>query len=155
MRIHAYFDGACEPRNPGGNMGIGAIAFNADDGDGEIIFEHAQFVPAKQSNSNNVAEYLAFIRLLEWMIEQGYHNNHEHQIEIFGDSMLVVEQMNGNWRMKGGRYFQYAQQAKMMWFQFNKKPTLKWIPREQNNHADHLSKREMAKNNVEFKIQPR
>ena len=58
--IKGYFDGACEPINPYGNMGIGAILLK----DNETIFSHSEFVPASKSNSNNVAEYMALEKIL-------------------------------------------------------------------------------------------
>jgi ribonuclease HI len=142
-----YFDGACEPRNPGGNMGIGAVVTVNDE---EVLFEHSVYVPAKPSNSNNVAEYSGFIAILKWLKENG---KQESYIHIKGDSKLVIEQMKGNWRMKAGRYMAYAHEAKSLLKEF-KNITLQWIPREQNGIADELSKKPMKENNCEFRIQP-
>lgn len=84
-----YFDGACEPRNPGGNMGIGACIRC---GNGEL-FAYSDFVPAARHNSNNVAEYMAFEKLLDFFIEKKCSNQ---RIFIYGDSKLVIEQMFGS-----------------------------------------------------------
>lgn len=147
--ITGYFDGACEPKNPNGHMGIGAILFDND----EIIHKHSKCIKFGEdgftSTSNNVAEYLAFINLIEKLIELNYH---ERNIILYGDSKLVVEQMLGNWRIKKGIYVEHAWKAKKLIASF-KKINIQWIPREKNQLADDLSKLKMVERGVEFKIQ--
>ncbi len=57
MSIRAYFDGACEPINPGGTIGFGAVIF---DYAGHEIW-HASGISrpndGPQQTSSNVAEY--------------------------------------------------------------------------------------------------
>ncbi len=148
--ICCWFDGACEPRNPGGNMGIGACIRVGS----KEVFSHSQFVGANYDNSNNVAEYMGFEAILDFIALQGWEGR---SVTIFGDSKLVIEQQFGNWRMKGGRYMEYAKTC------VKKLKALKdagvkitgiWIPRTQNQYADELSKAELINNNVQFKIQP-
>jgi len=141
-----YFDGACEPKNPGGNMGVGAVIFK----DGIAIYEESVYYPAKNENSNNVAEYLAFIYLLEYLI---FNYLTDKKIVIYGDSNLVVRQMTGDWRIHEGWYVEYANEAKQLLANFSN-ISLYWIPREENEFADKLSKKCMIDNNCEFKIQP-
>lgn len=132
--ITAFFDGACEPMNPGGNMGIGAIIYGTEK-EG-ILLEHHRGVPAGPGNTNNVSEYLALIAILDFLLEQGLH---ERRISIKGDSMLVVNQMKGLWRMKQGAYLKHAKDAKLKMAKF-KCLSINWVPREQNDVADVLSK---------------
>lgn len=135
--IICYFDGACEPINPCGNMGIGAyITKNS-----EVLFEHSDYVPAKKTNTNNVAEYMGFIAILKWLKENGHVESH---VLINGDSNLVVQQMNGKWKIKSGLYAEYAREAKELLKEF-KNVTVKWIPRELNTIADELSKKHVVK----------
>ena len=130
--VYAFFDGSCEPKNPGGNMGMGSVVkFNE-----KIIFENSYFEEESHLNSNNVAEYLALYECLKYIIENKL--NH-HKVRVHGDSMLVVKQMNKQWRIKEGLYV-YA--AKLC---FNLLPEFKdikfnWIPRERNEYCDNLSK---------------
>lgn len=146
-RIYAISTGrVSEPTNPGGNMGLGAIILK----DGQSVFEKSEYVAAKYENSNNVAEYKAFIHVLDWFIENGLQ---DAKIAVYGDSMLVVQQMSGNWRIKEGRYVEWANQAKVKLAGFTKL-SIYWIPREDNQLADDLSKRCMIDNGCEFKIQP-
>ena len=127
----SYFDGACEPKNPGGKMGMGIYIT-----DGVKEFGNNTFVDTKPENTNNIAEYSAFIMILELM-----KNKTDCKIEIFGDSMLVVNQMNGEWQIKHGAYREYALVAviKLSNLQRQNKVTITWIPREQNEKADYQS----------------
>lgn len=149
--IVGYFDGACEPKNPGGNMGIGACLKIA----GVEVFSHSSFVKAKKDNSNNVAEYMAFETLLDWLQSNDVQQT---KIHICGDSKLVIEQMQGHWQIKFGFYVPYALRCKekMKGLRENNKLSfvLQWIPRTQNSYADELSKSELINHNVQFKIQP-
>lgn len=144
--IICYFDGACEPRNPGGNMGFGAIIFI----DGIEYKSYSLFVQAHKSNSNNVAEYSSFKWILETLIKDGLH---EKIIFVYGDSKLVIEQMKGYWRIKFGYYVPVAKECKELLKSF-KNIRLQWIPRERNDVCDRLSKGKLIENNVEFRIQP-
>lgn len=145
-----YFDGACEPTNPSGNMGIGAIIINATTG--EVVKELSHYIGSKADNSNNVAEYQAF----GWTITQLLSIAPEKsKILIHGDSKLVIEQMNGKWGIKSGFYKQFADKAKGVLFELKKKcdVSIVWIPREKNQKADELSKKCMIENGCEFRIQ--
>lgn len=146
----AYFDGACEPKNPGGNMGVGATIRK----NGVELFRHSRFIPAGPTNSNNVAEYMAMQAILQFTIDQGWTNT---MMTIFGDSKLVIEQLFGTWRMKGGFYIPYANDCvKKLQHLKSRNMTITgiWIRREQNSYADELSKAELINHNVNFKIQP-
>jgi ribonuclease HI len=144
MKYTCYFDGACEPKNPGGNMGLGAVVLNDKK---ERVGMFSDFIPANPENSNNVAEYKAFGWLVAALSDRVEKTD---TVEIFGDSKLVVNQMNGFWKIKQGRYVEYAQ-GYLPIFQRLKtqcKVYLKWIPREQNQLADDLSKAHLIANNV-------
>lgn len=148
--IVAYFDGACEPRNPGGNLGIGATIRQG----GKELFKHSSFVKEKPSNTNNVAEYMAFEAILDFFLEKSGFV--QRTITIYGDSRLVIEQMFGTWKIKGGYYFPYAKRCieKLNILRSFCKVNGIWIRREQNGYADELSKAELINHNVQFKIQP-
>lgn len=140
-----YIDGACEPTNPGGHMGIGAAVFE----NGVSIYSYSQHVPLNPKNSNNVAEYSALLKLIDWLVEQELT---DHEILVRGDSKLVVNQMSGQWNINSGLYAPFAYEATKKIRQF-KNIRFEWIPREMNEFADELSKTEMKKAGVEFRIQ--
>lgn len=149
--VVCYFDGCCEPINPGGNMGIGATVRKDD----KEIFRHSKFVPFAKENSNNVAEYMAFEAIIDFIKGECCWIR---SVQIYGDSALVINQMFGSWRMKGGRYLPYAkrcmQKLHFLKTELQMKITGSWIGRDFNSYADELSKAELLKNNVQFRIQP-
>lgn len=155
-KITAYFDGCCEPINPGGVASYGAVIFKNE----KRIQECSElFRPKKgkeRETSNNVAEYSGFLAILEYLKENGYSKNN---IKIFGDSKLVIMQMNPNlcetqrWKIRKGFYIPTALKAKKLLKHFSK-IDLQWIPRDENDIADELSKAELKKAGVEFRIQP-
>lgn len=140
MKVYnCYFDGACEPRNPDGNMGVGVYIT-----EGQNVFEWSDFHKEKIGNTNNIAEYLAVIKILELL-----KNKKSETIQIYGDSKLVIEQLSGRWKIKVGQYVPYAQKARELLLEIKKNNTvgLHWIPREQNQKADDLSKAHLMKIN--------
>ena len=82
--------------------------------------------------SNNVAEYnglLAGLRAANDLDKNA-------TIEVRMDSKLVVEQMSGNWQIKHVDMRRLAYEAREL--HDPKLITYKWIPREENTHADSL-----------------
>lgn len=148
--IKAWFDGCCEPVNPGGIASFGAIIFNEE----QKIWECSQiFYPQKgkeKETSNNVAEYSGFLAILEYLLENKLE---KQEIQIYGDSNLVIQQMFGTWKMHKGFYIPIALKAEKLLKKF-KNINGDWIPREQNGLANELSKAELIKAGIEFKIQP-
>lgn len=155
--ITAYFDGACEPVNPGGYASFGAVVFSGK----KRVWELSKlFVPKKgheKETSNNVAEYSGFIAILEFLIEKKWNRR---KITIYGDSMLVLCQMlmddptwHKRWAIKKGFYVPLARKALLLLECFPKIEG-QWIPREENSIADELSKAELIKAGIRFKIQP-
>ena len=146
QRDRSYFDGCCEPTNPGGTASYGAVMFVGK----KRTWECSElFVPVpgrERETSNNVAEYSGFLSILEYLLSKELD---DQSIKILGDSKPVIEQMKGNWRMKKGFYIATAKKAKETLKRFRKKPKLIWIPREKNNIADELSKAEFKKAGVE------
>lgn len=90
--LHAWFDGACEPVNPGG---VGTYGFVVRDGDRLVRTQHG-VVPAAEgvAMTNNVAEYAALLFLAEWLRDHVAGQ----EVHVHGDSRIVVEQVAG--RMK-------------------------------------------------------
>ena len=150
--IECFFDGCTEPVNPGGYAGYGCVVLM----DGKRIWEHSGFIDKDPGTSNNLAEYSGFLALLEFLIKNRLNRK---SVMFFGDSKLVLYQMfldpsiGRPWKMNGGRYFKTAMKAKELLKKFPKSKC-EWIPREENSLADELSKAELLKRGVVFKIQP-
>lgn len=134
-KYKCYFDGACDT-NPYGNMGVGSVIYRG----GNMEFDCSYGIHAKKSNSNNVAEYLGAISILEWLI--GNADKGDSAL-ILGDSKMVIMQMVGAWKVKEGLYKPYAIKSKELIRELEKKKVIlkfKWIPRDRNEEADGLSK---------------
>ncbi len=136
-KVEAWFDGACEPTNPGGTASYGAIVHV----DGKRVWDCSEEFESPKGNekktTNNVAEYGGFLAVIVYLKDNGLD---EFDITIYGDSKMVIEQMKGTWKIKGGSYMPLAKRARAKLSQFKKRPTLQWIPREENTLADKLSK---------------
>jgi ribonuclease HI len=141
-----FFDGCCEPRNPGGTAGYSAIIYKGD----KEVWRHAGTLPASPKNSNNVAEYLGLNAALDWLIANGLTGQ---PVLVKGDSQLVINQCLGKWQIKGGLYAEHARAAcaKLPSFPSIR---LRWISRSENALADKLSKSHLRHAGIEFRIQP-
>lgn len=133
--IEAWFDGAVEPRNPGGHGGFGIVVKR----DGLLIYSEAIYMGRWPSLSNNCAEYAGCIAVLRYFIREKVE-----QAVVYGDADLIVEQLSGRWKVKGGAYVPYFHEAYAL---KNQLPgvSLVWIPREQNGEADELSKQAVVR----------
>jgi ribonuclease HI len=79
------FDGLSEP-NPGASSG-GAVLYAPD---GSVVFEAGEFIPHA---TNNQAEYSGLILGL-------MHTKSAPNLRIEGDSMLIINQVSGKWKIK-------------------------------------------------------
>lgn len=131
MKITANFDGAIT-YNPGGLASYGFIVFK----DKEILARKNSTIGSGKDFSCNVAEYVGFIKLMEFFIENKFE---DFDIDVFSDSQLLVKQMNGELGAKKGSYKKYYFIAKEMLKKFyNLK--IEWVRREDNYLADEISR---------------
>ena len=134
MSIIIYFDGLCEPKNPGGIATYGIVMYD----DSKKFYENygISCKPWTEEATNNVAEYSGLVKGLQVLIKKGLTQN----IEIRGDSQLVIKQMKGEFKVKAARIKPLYDLAKKLSLNFREiKYTL--IPREMNKEADLLSRR--------------
>src|SRR5438067_11144917 len=75
-----------------GNPGPAAIGVVVSDADGDVIDELAEPIGTA---TNNVAEYRALLRGIEWARGLG-----ADELEIVGDSELVARQLTGAYKVK-------------------------------------------------------
>jgi ribonuclease HI len=145
LSIEAYFDGCCEPRNPGGTAAWGAyIVINK-----ELVWEGSAIIGHGKGMTNNLAEHAGCLAILQWLHDNGL-NDGVDDIIIHGDSMLVIKQMSGEWKIQNGMYIKTARQSRELLKQFVKQPRFKWVPREQNESADRLAKSHMT---LDYRLQ--
>ena len=130
--VHVHFDGACQPPRGGG---VATYGFTVE-GPGLYREERGLAVPPWSPRAtNNVAEYTAAIRALEWLLEQGY----SARVRVMGDSQLVIRQIQGLYRVKAVHLQEYHDHLLELARRFEH-VDFAWIPREANARADQLSK---------------
>lgn len=143
--IEVWYDGACEPLNPGGHAACGVLIKR----NGQTLWQESRYIGYGPAMSNNVAEYGGMITALEYLIKEGLTHL---PVILRGDSMLSVRQMTGEWRVKGGLYLPYYRRARELAGQFSN-VTFLWIPREENAEADALSKTVLKEQGIRFCLQ--
>ena len=111
------------------NPGEAAIGVSIQDNEKEI---HT-ISEAIGIASNNVAEYKSLIFALEHSLKKNYLN-----LEIFLDSKLVVEQINGNFKVKSDNLKKLNSDAINLISKFNL-VIISHIYREHNKRADQLA----------------
>jgi ribonuclease HI len=83
-----------------------------------------------------VAEYTALIEGLQAALE--WHDAGE-LVEVRGDSQLAIRQMKGEYQVKSARIRPLHRKARELARQIGR-VTWRWVPREQNEEADALSR---------------
>ena len=124
-----FFDGGSRG-NPG-NAGSGYVIYTAK----------SQKVYSNYANigigTNNKAEYSGMIFGMKSALDLGIKN-----LEIRGDSDLVIKQMKGEYRVKNEGLKPLYQEACRLAKMFNK-ISYTWVPRSENSEADALSNKAM------------
>jgi len=128
--ITIYCDGLCEPVNPGGVATYGFVIYEG----GKKIAQGKGVIGQGKGMTNNVAEYTAALAALSWLAEHGYEGA---RVTIRSDSMLLVKQMQGAWRVRSDRIRPLHRRARQLSSRFRTR--FRWVPREQNQEADALS----------------
>ncbi|GAU51919.1 hypothetical protein TSUD_417020 [Trifolium subterraneum] len=126
-----------DPESKWGLIFDGAVNVNGS-GIGAIIVTpkgaHIPFTARLQFDcTNNIAEYEACIISIEEAIDLRIKN-----IDIYGDSALVVNQIKGEWETRHAGLIPYRDYARRLLTFFNK-VELHHIPRDENQMADALA----------------
>lgn len=130
------FDGGSNP-NPGPCAGAFVIYERKNDGKEEKnkIAEGGCFIP---QGTNNIGEYTGLRVGLERCIALGLKHIH-----IEGDSLLVISQISGKWKVKN-HILSVIHSEIMGMFSHFEKITANHIPREMNSYADSLSDKTLS-----------
>ena len=127
-----HFDGACEPA-PGGGLATYGFVVEGENLDHE---ESGLAVPPwTERATNNVAEYTAAIRALEYLRSKEFNGG----VLIAGDSQLVIRQMLGEYEVRADHLKAYHDHLEALGAGFTE-VRWTWVPREENQLADGLSK---------------
>jgi len=118
------FDGCCKG-NPGPS-GIGVVIYN----NGTEIFSKSKYIG---DQTNNQSEYNALILGLQCALKLNITD-----ISVFGDSLLVIQQTNGVFRVKNEKLIPLYETINDLKTKFNS-ITFKHVYRDQNKRADKLA----------------
>ena len=84
-----------------------------------------------------MAEYTALIKALEWLKAQPERNQ---PVKVMSDSQLVVNQLNGKFKIKAPRIIPLYNRALALKRSFDSLE-ISWVPRGENREADSLTNR--------------
>ena len=78
--------------------------------------------------TNNQAEYMTLIEALKWLSHHLGDDSQKATVTIHGDSKLVVNQINGTWKVKNIRMIPLVDEAKKLFKLFGR-CVIAWHPR--------------------------
>jgi ribonuclease HI len=112
-----------------GNPGPAAIGVVLRDGGGEVLEEVGEKIGEA---TNNVAEYRALLRGIELAAARG-----ASELELIGDSELVVRQVEGRYKVKHAGMKQLHEEVKRALRGFDSW-SIRHVRRAENSDADRL-----------------
>jgi ribonuclease HI len=123
--IVAYTDGGAR-----GNPGPAGFGVRIERADGTLVDEFHEAIGVA---TNNVAEYRGLIAALEWARAHG-----ETEVLVRSDSLLLVQQMLGNYKVKHPGLQPLHARARLLTHDLGR-VAFEHVPRESNTHADRLA----------------
>jgi len=121
-----------------GNPGISGCGVSIQDSQGKEIEKISKFIGLA---TNNEAEYKAVSLACDWLKHQALSGDIKISFKL--DSLLVVQQLSKNWKIKEPRLLVFAQE---IWEKLSTLPQpviFNHIPRSQNARADQLANEAM------------
>ena len=129
LMIVAYIDGGAR-----GNPGPAGFGVRIEQPDGTLVEEFHESIGTA---TNNVAEYRALVAALEWA------RNHGHrEVHVKSDSLLLVQQMLGNYKVKNPGLQPLSAMARLLALEIGR-VTFEHVGRALNAHADRLANEAM------------
>ncbi len=129
MQVVAFTDGGAR-----GNPGSAAIGGLIKTRLGDTTYSFSKFIGVA---TNNEAEYLALIHVLEWL-RDNVVSSKITECTFKLDSMLVVQQVAKKWKIKEPRLQIHAQTCWQLLEKIQLPYSLLHVPRAQNAEADAL-----------------
>jgi ribonuclease HI len=130
MQFNVFCDGGAR-----GNPGPAATGFLIKDQRGKILEKTGKFLG---QTTNNVAEYQAVIEALKWLSQSSVINHQSSVINFFLDSRLVVNQLNGLFKIKNGKLRELVVEIRQLEQRVGGNVSYQFIKREKNQEADQL-----------------
>lgn len=123
--IIAYIDGGAR-----GNPGPAGYGVRIEHEDGTLVEEFSDSIGVA---TNNVAEYHGLLAALEWARARA-----ERRVHVRSDSLLLVEQMRGRYKVKHPGLRPLHAKARLLANDIGR-VTYEHVRRESNAHADRLA----------------
>ena len=117
------FDGGSK-----GNPGLGYGSFKLFSERGELFHEELSYADRGNRVTNNEAEYLTLIAALKTLVEILQERTARSHVEVLGDSLLVISQLRGAWKVKKAELRPFHQEALTLLRAFGKHD-LQWHDR--------------------------
>lgn len=117
-----------------GNPGPSSYGFVVKARGGAILHQEGEKIGI---TTNNVAEYTAVIKALEYIIKR-YFRKAPHKVEVVADSRLVVEQLSGRFKIKSPNLLPLFDKIKTLEFEVGT-VFYRSVPRKENFLADRLA----------------
>ncbi len=124
-QLVAFVDGGGEWQDKPANIGLYIV-----DDHQNVRVEEGHIIGKA---SNNEAEYTAVLMAIYHAQKLGATDLH-----VYSDSKLIVNQINGDWKIHENHLRHYYDEVKREAESLNF--TISWIPRAQNNKADKLAR---------------
>jgi ribonuclease HI len=121
----AYIDGGAR-----GNPGPAGFGVRVEQTDGTLVEEFSEAIGVA---TNNVAEYRGLLAALEWAKAHGHRDLH-----VRSDSLLLVQQMLGNYKVKHAGLQPLHAKARMLANEIGR-VTFEHVGRAHNARADRLA----------------
>ena len=125
LPLVAYIDGGAR-----GNPGPAGFGVRIEDQSGTLVAEFHESIGVA---TNNVAEYRGLLAALEWAKAHGCHT-----LQIRSDSLLLVQQMLGNYKVKNAGLQPLHARARLLAHEIGH-VTYAHVGRALNAHADRLA----------------
>lgn len=146
VHITIYCDGAAR-----GNPGPASYGYAVKDQSGQLLISGNKYLGTA---TNNEAEYQGIIAALTAVIKNCPDlartlacpmDTKNWLIDVRMDSQLVVEQLNGHYKVRNDRMRVYYLQVKELEDNFQS-VSYNWLPREKNKEADKLANKAIDDN---------
>lgn len=130
--VYIYSDGGSR-----GNPGHAAYGFIIYDDQKQIIYKDGKYI---EIATNNQAEYQGVVNALKYLCNYYEKNKIKTNIKItiFLDSKLIVEQMNGNYKIKNEGLKPVYWEIRELIIKLGGMVSFIHIPREKNKEADKI-----------------
>jgi len=128
-KINFFTDGGSR-----GNPGPSAYGFVIKE-ENYILYEEGKAIGIA---TNNIAEYTAVLKALEWLIENKSKLEGVEQINAFMDSLLVCQQLKGIYKVKKPHLLSIMNKIRETENKLGVSITYRHIPRELNKEADKM-----------------